>query len=119
MCTGGRIRHHLRHNLGRHQCSVIIVGFAAVGTLARQIVDGAKRVTIFGEDYPVLAQIHTIGGFSAHAGQAELIAWQRQTGHPACTYLVHGEPASMAVLASRLTSSQVVMPVLGGSYPVL
>lgn len=116
MCTGGRVRHHLKHNLGRRQCSVIFVGFAARGTLARQIVDGAKTVKIFGEDYPVQAQIHTIGGFSAHAGQAELLAWHRQTGHPETTFLVHGEKESMTVLGGLLTGTRVRMPELQQSY---
>ena len=72
MATGGRIRHHLRHNLWRRECSVIFVGFAAQGTLARQIIDGAERVHLFGEDIAVKASIHTINGFSAHTDQAEL-----------------------------------------------
>jgi len=112
MCTGGRVRHHLKHSLGRSQCSVVFVGFAAQGTLARQIVDGAKVVKIFGEDYPVRAHIHTIGGFSAHAGQDELLAWHRQTGRPETTFLVHGEPESMAALAQRLPGTTVRMPTL-------
>ncbi len=112
MCTGGRVRHHLKHNLGRRQCGVIFVGFAAQGTLARQIVDGAKTVKIFGEDYPVQAQIHTIGGFSAHAGQAELLSWHRQTGHPETTFLVHGERENMAVLGGLLANTRVKMPEL-------
>jgi metallo-beta-lactamase family protein len=118
MCTGGRVRHHLKHNLGRRQCSVIFVGYAAIGTLARQIVDGAKTVSIFGEDYPVQAEIHTIGGFSAHAGQKELLAWHRQTGKPDRTFLVHGEEESMATLAGLLTDTRVEMPELMKSYPL-
>lgn len=112
MCSGGRVRHHLKHTLGRSQCSVIFVGFAAQGTLARQIVDGAKVVKIFGEDYPVRAHIHTIGGFSAHAGQAELLAWHRQTGHPETTFLVHGEKEGMAVLGRLLHGTRVTLPEL-------
>ena len=116
MCTGGRVRHHLRHNLGRPQCSVVFVGFAAQGTLARAIVDGAKTVTIFGDDYPVRAKVHTIGGFSAHAGQAELVAWHRQTGRPATTFLVHGEPESMAALGRLLPGTAVRMPEIGQRF---
>jgi metallo-beta-lactamase family protein len=110
MCTGGRVRHHLKHNLGRHQCSIVFVGFAAQGTLARQIVDGAKVVKIFGDDYPVHAQIHTIGGFSAHAGQTELLAWHRLTGNPETTFLVHGEEECMATFGRLLHNTRVEMP---------
>jgi metallo-beta-lactamase family protein len=116
MCTGGRIRHHLKRNLGRPQCSVIFVGFAAQGTLARQIVDGAKTVAIFGDEYPVKASIHTIGGFSAHAGQAELLAWHRQTGNPGTTFLVHGEAVSMAAFGRLLDNTEVRMPELQQSF---
>jgi metallo-beta-lactamase family protein len=92
MCAGGRIRHHLRHNLWRTQASVIFVGYAAEGTLARQIIDGARTVDIFGEPVQVKASIHTINGFSAHADQAELLAWHASTGRPGMTFLVHGDP---------------------------
>ncbi len=112
MCTGGRVRHHLKHNLGRERSSVIFVGYAAEGTLARRIVDGAKSVDIFGEDYPVRAQIHTIGGFSAHAGQAELLAWHGHAGDPETTFLVHGEKDSMATFGSLLRKTRVEMPQL-------
>src|SRR5512137_2567783 len=69
MCTGGRVRHHLRHNLWRKHSSIVFVGYAANGTLARQIIDGAPHVHLFGEEIPVQASIHTINGFSAHADQ--------------------------------------------------
>ena len=60
MCTGGRVCHHLQHNLGRDNSSIVFVGYAAAGTLARRIIDGEKQVTIFGESVPVRAHIHTI-----------------------------------------------------------
>jgi len=116
MCTGGRVRHHLKNNLGRSQCSVVFVGFAARGTLARRIVDGAESVDIFGDDFPVRAHIHTIGGFSAHAGQDDLLAWHRRTGHPETTYLVHGEPQSMDALGRQLSAAAVVMPERGERF---
>jgi metallo-beta-lactamase family protein len=115
MCTGGRVRHHLKHNLWRDDCSVIFVGFAAKGTLARQIIDGAKEVTIFGEQIPVKAHIHTINGFSAHADQAELIAWHRQT-RAKRTFLVHGEEGTMGQFAAKLAGTHVEMPKLGQLY---
>ncbi len=111
MCTGGRVLYHLAHNLGREQASVIFVGFAARGTLARQIIDGARHVRIHGEDVPVRARIHTINGFSAHADQAELLAWHAQTGEPQRTFLVHGEAEVMAAFAARLPGA-VSMPQL-------
>jgi len=101
MCNGGRVRHHLRHNLGRPGASVIFVGFAAKGTLARQIIDGARKVSLYGDEIFVRARIFTINGFSAHAGQAELRAWHSKAA-PARTFLVHGEEEAMAALAGLL-----------------
>jgi metallo-beta-lactamase family protein len=112
MCTGGRVRHHLKRHLGREHSSIVFVGYAAYGTLARRIVDGAKTVSIFGDDYPVRAQIHTIGGFSAHAGQTELLAWHRHAGKPETTFLVHGEKDSMNVFSHLLGDTRVEMPEL-------
>jgi metallo-beta-lactamase family protein len=111
MCTGGRVRHHLKHNLWRQQASVVFVGYAARGTLGREIVDGAKRVRIFGEDIAVNARIHTINGFSAHAGQAELLAWQAQIA-PAKTFLVHGEEEATRKFGALLKGTEVVIPAL-------
>jgi metallo-beta-lactamase family protein len=110
MCTGGRIRHHLRNNLGRGASSVVFVGFAANGTLARRIIDGAKEVNIFGETIPVRARIHTINGFSAHADQAELLAWHKQTGAKR-TFLVHGEEETMGQFGAKLAGTSVEMPI--------
>jgi metallo-beta-lactamase family protein len=93
MCTGGRVLHHLKHNLWRSDSSIVFVGFAAHGTLARRIIDGAPAVRIFREDIPVRAKIHTIGGFSAHADRNELLAWWQATGDPDLTVLVHGDVA--------------------------
>lgn len=109
MCTGGRVRHHLRHQLGRRQSSVVFVGYAAEGTLARQIIDGAQTVSIYGEKIPVRARIHTINGFSAHADQAELLAWHARAA-PATTFLVHGDPEAMKVFASHLEETRIEMP---------
>ncbi|MGO8756355.1 MAG: MBL fold metallo-hydrolase RNA specificity domain-containing protein [Gallionellaceae bacterium] len=118
MCTGGRIRHHLEHNLGREDCSVIFVGFAAKGTLARHIIDGAKEVRIHGEQIPVHARIHTINGFSAHADQAELLAWHGRIGAPARTFLVHGEAQTMSHFAALLKGTQVEMPALNEVFEI-
>jgi metallo-beta-lactamase family protein len=119
MCTGGRVRHHLKHNLWRDNSSVVFVGFAAYGTLARRIVDGAKEVRIFGEEIRVRAHVYTIGGFSAHADRDELLAWHRQTGNPQRTFLVHGEEEAMASFAKQLNDTEVIMPDLNEVYPLL
>lgn len=91
MCTGGRVRHHLKYNLWRRECGVAFVGYAAVGTLARTIIDGAKEIRLFGEPVAVKAKTWTINGFSAHAGRSELLGWLDQCGKPRETLLVHGE----------------------------
>jgi len=116
MCTGGRVRHHLRHNLWRRECAIVFVGYAARGTLARRIIDGAEHVRIFGDDVPVRASIHTIGGFSAHADQDQLVAWHQRTGNPARTFLVHGDPDAMRALAGRLEGTKVESPRLHQSF---
>lgn len=116
MCTGGRIRHHLRHNLWREEASVIFVGYAAEGTLARQIIEGASEVRVFQDEVEVNAEIYTIGGFSAHADQQELLAWHARTGNPKRTFLVHGEVVAMQTLAGFLTGITIAMPSLHESF---
>ncbi len=115
MCTGGRVLHHLRHNLGSEKSAIVFVGYAAAGTLARRIIDGAKQVRIFGEDISVMARIYTINGFSAHADQAELLAWQKQSGAKR-TFLVHGEEDRMVQFAAHLGNTRVEMPEQGQSF---
>ena len=110
MCTGGRVRHHLKYNLWRENCTVIFVGYAAIGTLARRIIDGAKTVHIFQEEIPVRAKIITIGGFSAHADRNELLHWHQQTGEPQRTYLVHGEKETMKKFSRLLHKTKIIMP---------
>jgi metallo-beta-lactamase family protein len=91
MCEGGRIRHHLKHNLWRPECSVIFVGFQGKSTLGRRIVDKAKSVHILGEEIAVKSSIYTINGFSAHADQAELIEWLSGFKDSPEVFIVHGE----------------------------
>lgn len=114
MATGGRVLHHLRHNLWRQESSVIFVGYAARGTLARRIIDGQKSVRIFGEEVRVAARIYTIGGFSAHADQKGLLDWYQTAGEPARTFLVHGEDNAREPLAALLEAQgrQVESPTL-------
>jgi len=92
MCDAGRIKHHLRWNLPRPECTVLITGFQAEGTLGRRLVDGARSVRIFNDDIAVRAQLHTIGGLSAHADRDGLIHWLRGFAHaPGRCFVVHGE----------------------------
>ncbi len=102
MCTGGRILHHLKYNLWRNKAHVLIVGYQAVGTLGRLLVDGVSHVKIFGDEIAVKAQVHTLGGLSAHAGQDQLFEW---AGHFSASrprlYLVHGECDAMQALQRR------------------
>ena len=102
MCNGGRILHHFKHNLWREECHLIIPGFQASGTLGRAIVDGAKTVKLMHQRIAVKAQVHTLGGFSAHAGQSQLIEWASQFKTRPELYLVHGELDKMRALQEAL-----------------
>jgi len=104
MCTGGRIVHHLKRNVGREGAHVMVVGFQARGTPGRALVDGAERLRLWGEEFEVKAKVHTVGGLSAHADQEGLVRWYRQIeGHPPVA-LVHGEAEAMDALAQRLST---------------
>lgn len=105
MCDAGRIKHHLRYNIRRPECSIVITGFQAAGTLGRRLVDGAKLVRIFGEEIPVRADIYTIGGLSAHADQAALLDWLGHFKHaPQQTFVVHGEAGTAAIFAELIAT---------------
>ena len=92
MCTAGRVKHHLLNNLYRPESSVVFVGFQAEGTLGRRLVDGEKRVQIYGEDVAVKAKIHTLGGFSAHADRDGLLEWMgSMKNNKVKVFVVHGE----------------------------
>jgi metallo-beta-lactamase family protein len=105
MADAGRIKHHLRHNLWREGASIVFVGFQAQGTTGRKIVDGAEKVRIFNEEVVVKAKIFTINGFSAHAGQSQLLDW---LGHFKTkglqVFLIHGEYAAQQELAGLIRS---------------
>ena len=102
MATGGRILHHLEHLLPDDRNTVLIVGFAAAGTRARQLVSGARAIKIHGRYVPVRAQVHALDGFSAHADAGELVAWATDGTPVDTTYLVHGEPDASEAVAARL-----------------
>ncbi len=120
MCTGGRVRHHLRHNLASEAASVVFVGFAAQGTLARRIIDGARRVRMFDEDIEVRARVHTINGFSAHAGRSELLSWLRACGRVQRVFLVHGDfDTAMQSFADELQRLGIGHQIPGAGEPIL
>jgi metallo-beta-lactamase family protein len=103
MCTGGRILHHLRHSLANPATRVVFVGYQAEGTLGRRLVNGDKVVRVHGEEVPVRAVVHTVNGFSAHAGQSELVNWVRPVApSKPRVFLTHGEQPQREKLAARL-----------------
>jgi metallo-beta-lactamase family protein len=103
MCDGGRIKHHLKHNLWRPECSVIIVGFQGKGTMGREIVDGAKSVNILGDEIAVKASVYTINGFSAHADRDELLEWLSGFKDSPEVFIVHGEEEVAISFAELVT----------------
>jgi metallo-beta-lactamase family protein len=120
MCTGGRILHHLRHNLWKPETTVIIAGFQAEGSLGRRLVNREKIVKIYGEPIMVRAKIETLGGFSAHAGQSTLLDWFAPLAPKTPRiFLTHGEQAPRQALAAALHSRYNVkaeLPMLGESF---
>ena len=109
MCTGGRIIHHLRHNLWHKDSGILFVGYQAAGTLGRRIVDGADRVRIFGEEIRVAARVWTTNGFSSHADQPILLDWIRQAA-PKHLFLVHGEDDVLDAYAKRIREDLSLEP---------
>ena len=104
MCTGGRIVHHLKHNLWKPSAHIVFVGYQARGTLGQRLVHGARSVRIMGEPIKVKAQIHTLGGFSAHAGRTGLMNWASSfRDRPPRLFLIHGEDKARKAFASGLT----------------
>ncbi|HEX5628888.1 MAG TPA: MBL fold metallo-hydrolase RNA specificity domain-containing protein, partial [Usitatibacteraceae bacterium] len=122
MCEAGRIRHHLRHNLGREECAILFTGFQAGGTLGRRIVDGARSVRLFGETIPVRARILTLGGLSAHADRRALLAWLDGFRHPpARTFVVHAEESTSLDFAEAVRARPgwtVDVPGPGEAFPL-
>ena len=102
MCSGGRIHHHLKNNVWRPECHLVIVGYQAHGTLGRRLVDGAKEIKLWGENYAVRIQVHTIGGLSAHADQTDLVDWYGAFRNTPPVFLVHGESRAQKALAAKL-----------------
>lgn len=106
MCEAGRIKYHLQNNLSRPECSVLITGFQAAGTLGRRLVDGARVVRIFGQTIPVRADVITVGGLSAHADQGALLSWLGAFRKPPeRTMIVHGEAATANSFAGTVRNT--------------
>ena len=121
MCEGGRVRHHLEHNLHRRQSTILFVGFQARGSLGRVILDGAERVRLSGKDINVRAAIRRIESYSAHADRDELAAWIRERGPiRGGLFLDHGESEAIEALRSLVQSETpglaVVAPAIGESF---
>ena len=103
MCDAGRIRHHLKHNLWRPECTVLFVGYQSVGTLGRSLVDGAKKVKLFGETIQVAADIRQLAGKSGHADNRGLIKWISSFDpKPEHVFVVHGDDEVAGIFADRL-----------------
>lgn len=120
MCEAGRILHHLKHNLWRPESHILFVGYQAEGTLGRRLLEGAKVVKIMGEEIGVRAQIHSIGGFSAHADQAGLLDWLAAfEKKPRGVFIVHGENSAqreLEALIRRKIGLEITIPAWGEQY---
>ncbi len=120
MCEVGRIKHHLKHNIWNPNSTILFVGYQAPGTLGRTIVDGAKKVKIFGEEFSVKARIEYIEGYSGHADQEWLLNFIYSfIKKPKHIFLVHGEPNGQLVLKNKIVESTeipVTIPNFGEKY---
>ena len=113
MCNGGRILHHFAQNLYRESTHVMIVGYQGNGSLGRRLVDGAKSVSIYGEQVSVRASVHTLNGFSAHAGQSDLLKWfSALAKSKPKVFLTHGENRPRNSLSKRIQEQFRLVPHL-------
>jgi len=122
MCEGGRIAHHLKHNLWRGECSLVFAGFQAYGTLGRILLDGAEKVEIFGEEIAVKATIYNFTGLSAHADRDGLLKWIKVFERkPDKVFIAHGEDSVCEMFASSLNDIgySAVSPLYRSVYNLL
>ncbi len=113
MCEAGRIKHHLKHNLWRRECTILFVGYQAEGTLGRRLVNGEKKVHIFGEEVSVNARIEMIDGFSGHADYAGILGWMGNLNNmPKRVFLVHGEEQALNSLSEKINDKFGIEPVI-------
>lgn len=122
MCEAGRIKHHLKHNLWRHESTILFVGYQAEGTLGRRIVDGAQKVKIFGEQISVNARIEYIDGFSGHADKEGLIDWvASMKKKPKSIFVVHGEEDAAELFAQYICDElgiNTIVPIQGDTFKI-
>jgi len=119
MCNGGRILHHLKHNIHRSECHILFTGYQAEGTLGRAIVDGARDVTLQGRKYSVAAHVHTIGGLSAHGDREDMLRWAGGFKGSPEFFVVHGDPPakrSFRDLLQERLGVRVSIPAPGDIY---
>jgi metallo-beta-lactamase family protein len=120
MCTGGRIKHHLVNNISKPESTILFVGYQAVGTLGRQILERPPKVRIFGKTYDVRARIEKINGFSAHADKNELLRWIKGFKHPPQkVFVIHGEDKAAEAFSRTLQStldSEIIVPHYQDEY---
>ncbi len=123
MCDAGRIKHHLKHNLWRPECTVLFVGYQSVGTLGRALVEGATEVKLFGEEIEVRAKIYTLSGISGHADNSGLMEWISAFGdRPKKVFVIHGEDESCTILSERIRSElhlDAAAPYSGTTFDLL
>ncbi|MDR1778632.1 MAG: MBL fold metallo-hydrolase [Clostridiales Family XIII bacterium] len=113
MCEAGRIRHHLKHNLWRHNSSIVFVGYQGEGTLGRRLLEGAESVKLFGEEIAVNAQIHNLEGFSGHADRDELLRWVKGFEvKPEALFIVHGENQAKHDFAATVEEATGIKPIV-------
>ncbi|NMA33509.1 MAG: MBL fold metallo-hydrolase [Clostridiaceae bacterium] len=112
MCEAGRIKHHLKHNLWRKESSIVFVGYQAAGTLGRRILDGAKKVRIFGEEINVDARVEMLEGLSGHADQTGLISWLKSFRQkPRNIFVVHGEEEAVKQFGDLIFRELDIVPI--------
>lgn len=123
MCEAGRIRHHLKYNLWRPECTVLFIGYQVEGTLGRRLLDGEKFVNLFGEDVKVAARIDKLDGISAHADKDGLLAWLgAMEKRPRRVYVNHGDDTACEVLSKAINAKLLVKalaPFSGGTYDLV